>query len=277
MILSQKGLMLVKGFEGFHSHSYKDSGGIWTVGWGQTGTINGQVIGEGTVITCQEGEAFLQNQIKYRGGVLESKAAKYGITLTQNQFDVFISRMYNFVVNSRLHDTLFKLMQSNAPQDKIEASILTGTRDKAGNVLNGLVIRRSAEYELWSTGNLTKDTINRYNSKIKVCGGTPVSNSSGTDTKPTTSPQGNIDNQDQTVPEQAPEQPIELSYSGVLKALGQPYKVENMNTDADTAKAPKNSTESKETKGNPEFTGITQHQLTQDKLSVDTATKSTNG
>lgn len=179
MTISEKGIMLIKAFEGFRTNAYQDTGGIWTVGWGQTGSINGKKIESGTTITCEEGEQFLQVQFSNRGNALQKKADSHGVKLTQNQFDVFMSRMYNFGVNHKLHDTLLNLMKTNAGQDSIKNSIISGTHDKAGNLLRGLVIRRNAEYQLWTTGQLTTDVIDRYNGKIKQCGGKPMSRSSG--------------------------------------------------------------------------------------------------
>ena len=179
MVISEKGIMLIKAFEGFRNTAYQDTGGIWTVGWGQTGSINGRKIESGTTITCDEGEQFLQNQFDVRGNILQKKANNYGVSLTQNQFDVFMSRMYNFGVNHKLHDALLQLIKNSSGQEEIKNSIISGTHDKAGNLLRGLVIRRNAEYQLWTTGQLNTDVINRYNSKIKQCGGKPINRSTG--------------------------------------------------------------------------------------------------
>ena len=171
MDISQNGVMLIKAFEGFRRTAYKDSGGVWTIGWGQTGYINGKKIQEGLLIICEEAEDFLRMQFLARGGKLDAKAKNYGVTLTQNQYDVFLSRMYNFGVNHSLHDELLSLLKNKAPESEIKKSILKGTKDKDGNELRGLVIRRNAEYILWSTGKNSQDTIDRYNAKIKTCGG----------------------------------------------------------------------------------------------------------
>lgn len=196
MNISEKGVMLIKAFEGFRSTAYQDTGGIWTIGWGQTGFINGKKIEQGTTITCDEGEQFLQNQFSARGIILQKKANNYGVILTQNQFDVFMSRMYNFGVNHKLHDTLLQLIKNNSSADDVKNSIISGTHDKAGNLLRGLVIRRNAEYQLWSTGQLNSDVIDRYNSKIKQCGGKPIARTtvaSNIDDRTNNNIDGNID------------------------------------------------------------------------------------
>lgn len=43
--LSQKGLDLIKGFEGLRLRAYRDPAGVWTIGYGHTGGVKpGQVI-----------------------------------------------------------------------------------------------------------------------------------------------------------------------------------------------------------------------------------------
>ena len=36
MKISQKGIKLIKEFEGCYLKAYQDSGGVWTIGWGIT-------------------------------------------------------------------------------------------------------------------------------------------------------------------------------------------------------------------------------------------------
>ena len=156
MQLSQNGITLLKGYEGFRKDAYQDSKGIWTIG---------KTIQKGLTITCDEAEEFFKKQLSIRGQKVEKDANSYNVNLTQSQFDVFLDRYYNFGVNRmQYHGELFKLLKNNASNDQIKKSILVKSDSP------GLIARRQAEWILWSTGQNSQDTINRYNAKIKYCG-----------------------------------------------------------------------------------------------------------
>lgn len=50
---------LIQVFEGLKLQAYRDTGGVWTIGYGRTGLVHGQKIAHDTVITQAEAEAFL--------------------------------------------------------------------------------------------------------------------------------------------------------------------------------------------------------------------------
>lgn len=51
---------LISVFEGCELTAYRDVGGVFTVGFGHTGKVNGQPIAAGMTITQDEANAFLQ-------------------------------------------------------------------------------------------------------------------------------------------------------------------------------------------------------------------------
>lgn len=56
-------LPFTKAHEGFRENAYKDTQGVWTVGYGQT-TINGRPVKEGDTISEKDASAFVQQRIR---------------------------------------------------------------------------------------------------------------------------------------------------------------------------------------------------------------------
>jgi len=90
--ISDKGLELIKGFEGFRSCPYRDAVGVWTIGYGETAGI-------GPRTPCWSREAAekrLRSRVNrdYMKPVLNAaEAAK--LRLTQNEADALASLVYN--------------------------------------------------------------------------------------------------------------------------------------------------------------------------------------
>ena len=137
--IGQLGLELIKHFEGCQLKAYKDSVGIWTIGYGHTGGIQ-----EGQTITIDQAEHFLRNDCVIAELVVNEKVI---VPLNQNQFDALVSFVFN------LGGTRFK---GSTMLFKLNAGDYNGAADeflrwnKAGGViLPGLSRRRKAERELF--------------------------------------------------------------------------------------------------------------------------------
>lgn len=137
---SPAGIALIKQFEGLRLDSYRDSVGVWTVGWGTThGAEPDQHITE------EQADAMLQTELQHVEGVLNA-AITYQ-ELKQNQFDACASFTYNVGAGNFTKSTLHK---------KLNAGDIAGAAqefpkwDHAGNaVLQGLLNRRLAEQEMF--------------------------------------------------------------------------------------------------------------------------------
>lgn len=140
MKISQKGISLVKGFEGLELKAYKDSVGVVTIGYGSTGPH----VYMGQVITEAQAEALLIKDLsRFESGVTELVKAP----LTQNQFDALVSFSFNLGLGNLKSSTLLKKLNA---KDYIGASEEFERWNKAGGkVLNGLTRRRLAEKELF--------------------------------------------------------------------------------------------------------------------------------
>ncbi|EOZ5246962.1 lysozyme [Enterobacter hormaechei] len=144
MQTSEKGIALIKEFEGCKLTAYQDSVGVWTIGYGWTQPVDGKPIRAGMTIKQQTAERLLKTGlVSYESDV--SRLVKVG--LTQGQFDALVSFTYNLGARSLSTSTLLR---------KLNAGDYAGAADEflrwnkaGGKVLNGLTRRREAERALF--------------------------------------------------------------------------------------------------------------------------------
>ena len=99
--MTNKGLELIKQFEGFESKAYKCSAGVWTIGYGATYYMNGTPVKEGDTITLEElshvyayNQSYLSRIIKenckmnFLELLRESRLEKASILLSSSDFSV---------------------------------------------------------------------------------------------------------------------------------------------------------------------------------------------
>ena len=159
MQLSNKGISLIKSFEGCKLEAYKCSGGKWTIGWGTTGEIDGISIKQGMKITQEKADKLFLSKIKtYEDAV--NKYATYN-KLNQNMYDALVSFTYNCGTNAFKNSTLLKLLNKGEilkAADQFDLWINAG-----GKPSNGLKRRRAAEKKLFLTQCEDKDLIEAVN------------------------------------------------------------------------------------------------------------------
>ncbi|MGA4664424.1 lysozyme [Enterobacter ludwigii] len=144
MQTSEKGIALIKQFEGCKLTAYQDSVGVWTIGYGWTQPVDGKPIRAGMTIKQETAERLLKTGlVSYESDV--SRLVKVG--LTQGQFDALVSFTYNLGARSLSTSTLLR---------KLNAEDYAGAADEflrwnkaGGKVLNGLTRRREAERALF--------------------------------------------------------------------------------------------------------------------------------
>lgn len=138
---SDKGIAIIKEFEGFREIAYQDSVGVWTIGYGDTGPN----VNKGDKITKQEAENRLRLRLanEFEPGVLGSLKRRP----SQNEFDAMVSLAYNIGVSAFAGSTLVKMFNEGN---------ITGATDQflrwnkaGGKVLNGLNRRREKERQLF--------------------------------------------------------------------------------------------------------------------------------
>lgn len=144
MKTSQKGLDLIKEYEGLRLNAYLCPAKVWTIGYGHTSAAGAPAVRRGMKITKARAEEILRADLaKYEAGVL----AAVSVPITQGQFDALVSFAYNCGVGALRKSTLLKRV--NAKQfDRVPAEFMKWTRG-GGKELPGLVRRRRAECALW--------------------------------------------------------------------------------------------------------------------------------
>ena len=144
MQTSEKGIALIKQFEGCRLTAYQDKVGVWTIGYGWTQPVDGKSIGAGMTIKQETAERLLKTGlVGYERDV--SKLVK--VKLTQGQFDALISFAYNLGARALSTSTLLKKL--NAGDYRGAADEFLKWNKAGGKVLAGLTRRREAERALF--------------------------------------------------------------------------------------------------------------------------------
>lgn len=137
MKISEVGLNLIKRFEGCRLASYKDSGGVWTIGYGHTKGVTA-----GQTITQAQADAFLVEDCGKAESAVNKYMSKYNFN--QNQFDALVSFAFNIGSIDKL------TINGTRTIAEISAKI-PAYCNCAGKTLQGLVNRRNAEKDLFDT------------------------------------------------------------------------------------------------------------------------------
>ena len=146
MNISENGLRLIKEFEGFVNHTYLDTAGVPTIGYGTT-TINGQPVTAGMVLTEDQASDLILQQLEQL--YVPAVNRRVTVPLTQNQFDALVSWTYNLGEGNLASSTMLRLL-NQGNYDSVPAQMLRWCRDVSGHDLPGLLRRRTAEASLWN-------------------------------------------------------------------------------------------------------------------------------
>ena len=141
MKTSDKGIDLIKKFEGVRLNAYLDAAGVWTIGYGHTLNVKST-----DVITLDEAEHFLRQDIEFA----EKEVNKHNLNINQNQFDALVSFVFNLGVGNFARSTLLRKIKSN-PNDPTIRKEFNRWIYAGGKALNGLVRRRKEEADLYFT------------------------------------------------------------------------------------------------------------------------------
>jgi lysozyme len=147
MQISQKGIDLIKKFEGLNLESYKCPAGKWTIGYGHSITSSDYFRG---AITASIANQLLQRDLNIIEAYLNSVLG--GIKITQGMFDALASLVDNWGAANFGKSQGLKYLKIN--KLKLSAkeffSKTRGVVNINGTFSNGLFRRRQAELELWN-------------------------------------------------------------------------------------------------------------------------------
>jgi len=138
---SAAGLALTKQFEGLELKAYQDSVGVWTIGYGHTGTD----VKPGLTITEAQASVLLAADVAWAVTCV-NKSVKSAVN--QNQFDAMVDFVFNLGCAAFAQSTLLRMVNAG---DFAGAAGQFGRWNKAGGkVLAGLTKRRAAEAALFA-------------------------------------------------------------------------------------------------------------------------------
>jgi lysozyme len=145
MKTGERGLKLIKEFEGCKLKAYQCPAGVWTIGIGSTRYADGSAVKQGQTLANEEAALLLLSKTltSYEHAVNAIK-----VELTQNEFDALVSLTYNIGAGNLASSTLVKMLKAGDSKAEIAKQFLRW--DKAGGKpLAGLTRRRNAEAELF--------------------------------------------------------------------------------------------------------------------------------
>ncbi len=141
MNISDNGLTFITEFEGLRLESYKDSGGVPTIGYGHT---KGVKIGDR--ISQYEALNLLRQDVENSVDAV-NKLVK--VTLTQNQFDALVDFVFNLGESAFARSTL--LTQLNLRNYAGAAMEFLKWNHDNGKVVDGLTRRCQARMKLFES------------------------------------------------------------------------------------------------------------------------------
>jgi lysozyme len=140
-----KGIPIIRKFEGLKLKAYLCPAGVWTIGYGNTFYENGSKVQEGEKITLDRADKLLFFVVqKFEAEVL--KLVKSAIN--ENQLGALTSFAFNVGAGNLAKSTLLKKVNANPNDVTIRDEFMRWTK-AGGKVLNGLVTRRKAEADLY--------------------------------------------------------------------------------------------------------------------------------
>ena len=146
MKISEKGLALIKEFEGCQLTAYQDEVGVWTIGYGITNadkSITGTTIKKVLKITKEKAEEWLEECLNR---IYAYKIRKYDVRYNwnQNEFDALVSFAFNI-------GSIDQLTANGSRSKSVISNKLLEYNKAGGKVYAGLTRRRKAERDLFLT------------------------------------------------------------------------------------------------------------------------------
>lgn len=133
--ISQRGIDLIKRFEGFRSKAYKCPAGVWTIGYGHTLNVK-----QGDKITEPEAEELLKRDIE----IAECAVRRYGKPLTQGQYDALVS----FTFNCGSYN-FSRLARPQRTVQQVGNALVSYVYGSGKQQIEGLVRRRKEEQDMF--------------------------------------------------------------------------------------------------------------------------------
>jgi len=145
MKVGERGLALVKQFEGFRAYPYYDSVKVATIGYGATYYPDGERvrITDKPITEAQASDLLIVMLDDFADAIADA----LNVGVTQSQFDALVCWAYNVGIKAATGSTLMRLLNAGDVQGAAD-QFLRWNR-AGGQVLPGLTRRREAERALF--------------------------------------------------------------------------------------------------------------------------------
>lgn len=145
MRTSQRGIDLIKEFEGYSERVYMCAGGKYTIGYGHTRGVE-----PGDTCTREQAERYLREDLQ---DAEEAVLALITVPLSQNQFDALVSLVYNIGSGNFFDSTIRRVINLKiSDKEEYRRAWMMWVKSR-GKVLKGLVRRREVEFKLFSSND----------------------------------------------------------------------------------------------------------------------------
>lgn len=151
MIITDRGIELIKKFEGFSAKPYLCAAGVPTIGYGSTYYENGVSVSlKDSEITEEWAEELLLSTLDVYEKAINSMVISH---ISQNQYDALVSFVYNVGVTNFKKSSILKIVNVDPNDPKIATEFGRWVRAN-GKIIKGLVKRRQLEAELYFAHNI---------------------------------------------------------------------------------------------------------------------------
>lgn len=156
--LSPEGAHFIKNFEGLGPHfhrkglirAYVCPSGKPTIGYGHTGPdVSFWDVRSGRTIPQEIANLLFEKDVEF---AVKAVNAQVNVPLTQAQFDVLVSFVFNCGARALATSTLLKLLNKK-DYSGVLGQLPRWNKDDKGKPIAGLTRRRAAECRIWETGH----------------------------------------------------------------------------------------------------------------------------
>lgn len=151
METSERGISMIIAFEGMELNAYKCPAGVWTIGVGHTGEVEGVPVKRGMLITTAKAKELLKSDLAKVEKCINRQP--FADRLTQGQFDALVSFIFN-VGNGAFQTSTMRRCLCTGDFEGAAAQFgrwIFGTVNGKKEKLPGLVARREKEREIFES------------------------------------------------------------------------------------------------------------------------------
>jgi lysozyme len=138
---------IITNFEGFRSVPYRDTGGVWTIAYGETYLPDGSRVTASTAPVSQPTAlAWLTAGVSK---TLMRVRELVHVPISNNGVSSLVSFSWNVGTGALANSTLLRLLNEHAPLQHVAGQFSAWVYDARGHVDPGLIRRRAAEAALF--------------------------------------------------------------------------------------------------------------------------------